>query len=280
MGARWADNSGSMRTDFVPAGIGDNRQTFIAGWWNYDAAMTAGTDVFWIVGNGQRACFLAATAGELEIITDRATTDWRGETTDMAWSSDTWRFVAWLFTGGASTNRTRVWSSPDLTTAPVEHTLTETVAGSGSANSDNEFYIGINGVAASTTFRGVVEGVVYLVASEDGVSGTTSFFPFPDPSGATISADDVQAAYDHLVLPAWRGDYERLLRRRYANGALSAGMLFPLHDNGTVGVRLGRNGTVGQGAYTTSGGVTTQAPGERGLLNVCRNNPLLPRPRR
>ena len=174
--------------------------SLVYGWWR-PTTLTA-TRGLWSNGNIIGA-EIDATTDELRLRTDN-TTDGQWTTAGVDLAVGEWKFIACVRSSlsGTPSAAWRVWAG-DITTAPVEATVTNAIAPVGNFVGGASFFLGNKGTA-SLAFQGEISN-----AGEIGSSDTAGITTHPFGIAAYGAITNAEAAwiYEQFVLPAWSGDY-------------------------------------------------------------------------
>lgn len=170
---------------------------FVAGWWK-PTTLTA-TRGLWSAGNIFGA-EIDTTTSELRLRTDN-TTDGQWTTTGVGLTVGEWKFLAfanscnntgpaaawvvWAGTGDTAPQRVTVTQA----TAPVGNFTGSTAVVLGNKGTGNFAFQGEIGPAVFATHAGSIRGYV------------------PTTVAGTINQEGIDAVYQRLVLPIWRGEW-------------------------------------------------------------------------
>lgn len=231
---------------------GTNGQAgLICGWWYPTTGPTA-TRCLWSVGTVHR-CEIATTTSELQIVSDRVTTDSVYQTSGFGLALNQWFFIAVLLSwaNAAAFPAIRVWKSTGLD-VPQLVTCNNTTAGSGNMTTSTAPSIGNLGTAGTVAFQGDI-------GRFDFICSTLSASLTRNASG-TISADEEFQIWTQYVVPIWAGSFPTLLSSGTNSNNGITHVAVDLDDAPAYGRRVRNGGTIiTQGQAMTISGATVSA---------------------
>lgn len=196
-GGGGATNSNLTWVESASAWGTSARPGIIAGWFR-PTTLTAGR-ALWSVGAVHRAV-IASTTSEIDLFFDRATTDTQWQTTGLGLVVDQWHFIAVLmnnFNTGPVTNF-KVWRSVG-TDIPTPVTVSEIVAGVGTAIFSETVTAGNVSSAGAAAFQGEIGRFDYVVAvAAQALIGNTN---------GSIGVESERIMFEQVILPIWAGKF-------------------------------------------------------------------------
>jgi len=192
-GAATADRF-NMTSSFTVGG--NNTSSFWCGWW-YPTTLTAGR--FYANPPGMNI-MVHTTTSELDLFFSLSTTARRLATSGAGITTGKWYFIAILRSSTVSASEVpTVWIGT-LDSAPVQQTLTVTVAGSGTTAGGTTMTV--VGSAGSFAWQGYAADFLYFSDATNSILNMFGFAPNNTPS-----ADELNRVYSKFVHPCYRGKY-------------------------------------------------------------------------
>lgn len=171
--------------------------------WFYPTTLTAGRGL-WSWGN-VAGCKIHTTTSELQLISDN-TTDGLTTTSGLGLAVNVWHFLAFLgtFNDTGPVNAWRVWKGT-IDFAPTVIATVATVAPIGNHVGSLTWYVGNLGTG-TVAFQGDIANVTFMHGAG---TGATAGLLAPISMGALTQADE-DIVFNDLVLPLYRGEYNRM----------------------------------------------------------------------
>lgn len=233
----------------------------VFGGWFLPSALTAGR-YYWSAGNvfGSR---VATTTSELEMLSANATTGGLWTTTGAGITTDTWRYIAWLYAlnNTGVVGNWRVWVGT-FENAPQPVTVTQTTAPVGTFTGSTAANIGNNALSGSAIQADIADCSWGITQA----AGTAN--PFGINASTTITAAEADQVYQRWILPHWDGDP----LTAWANRPTSLDYNYWTADNGSQMIRHNQSGA--QWVVPT---LTSATPSQTGSPSRRHSLPYRPR---
>lgn len=177
--------------------------------WIRPTTLTANR-VLWSCGNTANCAQIHSTTSEVAMLTNDSTgASWH--TTGAALATNKWTFLAFLVsltTTGSVAVAWRVWMGT-VDTPPVEITVAQDIAPSGTFTGSTSHTLGNRGIA-SVAFQGDICQAVWMANAALAAAAPMA----PVAAHGAITQAEADVVRDHYVIPFWLGDYAKMLERR------------------------------------------------------------------
>lgn len=238
--------------------------------WVKPTTLTAGRG---IVGAGTIfGAEIGATTSELLLRTDN-TTDGQWTTSGVGLQVGQWQFLAILNTcnntGPAAA--WRVWSGTQ-DQAPIECTVTPTVAPVGNFTGSTAVTLGNKGAAGVVAFQGEIGTWVF---HRNATTGAGSSLPLA--AAGAITATEAEFVFQRYVAPVWSGEWIPFCMRNWATNNANASVMYVPLDY-ALPIEQDLNASTGSGFGSVVLGAVTLS-GERPPRAMALNMGIQPMPR-